>query len=145
MPMSVFTKGSLYGKFNGSSIAFAFDSSNANNPNASQQLDLFQIHIPGGKTIFRVDYAGNVTFGSGVSGPTFGTMIARVLGSNALGVDTAAHIMAATFPLNYNGAKQDIFQIASDVEMNAVEAAAAVAGGDVLIYRLDYAGAKHTS
>jgi hypothetical protein len=133
-----FTPGSLYGRYNGSTLGFAFNVSNAGNPNKSQALDLFQI-IANGSCVLNVSNSGIVN--SPALNPTNGTMIAPVQGSTALGT-TAAQVCQATFPVNYNGAQLDLFQISSDIEMNGVEN---VAGGGGVIFRLLYNGSTSTT
>lgn len=133
------TNGTLYGVYNGSTVGFAFNTSNANNPNAAQALDLFQIKGEGGNVLLNVTNAGTV-HAPGVSA-TNGTMIGVIEGTSALGT-TAALVCQGTFPENYANQQLDIFQVISAIEMNPVEG---VGGGGALIGRLTYAGVWSTT
>ena len=78
----------------------------------------------------------------------------RYLKNNFYPSPTAEQICFATFPnnnnLSGNTLKLDIFQVVSDIRSNGDgstngTAAESVAGGGGIIFRLDYAGAAHTS
>lgn len=141
-----FTNGSLYGRYNGSTLLLAFNTSNAGNPNSVPAHNLFKIVGPGGQILLQVNPTGVVSLNvtsSGFQGSQIAVVNCGIQAFNSLpAVPTAAQIMAAVFPQNYNGAQLDIFQISSDIEMNAVEG---VGGGGAVIYRLKFDGSTATS
>jgi len=139
-----FSSGSLYGRYDGATIGFAFNSSNANNPNALQAFDILQVIAPGGQCIFQLTNAGVVNINSAVTLPTSKenavlVQVPMVISAyNSLpAVPTAAQIWAAVTPLNYNGAQEDVIQISTDTQMNAIEGG----GGGGVIFRITYQGA----
>ena len=144
-----FTAGAVYGRYNGSTVGFAFNSSNLNNPNGAQALDILQVRAPGGSIIYQLTSAGVVNIGSAIVNPTgnFNSVLVKVAMENGPYASlpanpTSAQIWAAMTPLNYNGAQQDLLQISRDIEMNANEG---IAGGGGVVLRLTYNGALATS
>jgi len=138
MPLS---SGSLYGRYNGASIGFAFNTSNANNPNTLQAQDIVQVLTPGGNCIFQLTNSGIANINSAVKSSSQAVLIKVpmvITGYNSLPANpSAAQIWAAVTPLNYFGAQEDIIQITNDTAMNAVEGG----GGGAIIFRLLYNGA----
>jgi hypothetical protein len=143
-----FTNGSIFGCYDGQATSgsnSAWNATNSTNPNQQPASDLFQIYVGGaGLCILQVTATGTVNVNSSVTNVTPGTMVARVQMSLAAyntlpTTPTAAQIMAATFPANYNGAQLDVFQIASQI------ATINVAGGNSVIQRFTYSGSVVTS
>lgn len=149
-----FTAGSLYGKFEGSTIANgtqnAFNSSNTSNPNIVPANDLFQILAPGGACLLQVTAAGvvnvNVAKGSFTSATVIATVQMTIAQYNSLpAVPTASQIMAAAFPINFQNQQYDIFQIEADIASGPVGAVGTILGGGGVVMRLTYNGTVATS
>jgi hypothetical protein len=151
-----FTAGSLYGKFEGSTALnnsqSAFTGSNLNNPNAVPAIDLFQILAPGGACLLQVTAAYAVNTNVAAGSFSSSTVVATVQMTspqynglvNKTG-STAAQICAAAFPLNYGAQQLDLIQVEADLQSGAPGQTNNIAGGGAVAWRLDYAGAAHTS
>lgn len=140
------TNGSLYGKFDGQATGnvnnTAWNACNATNPNQQPNRDLFQILGPGGAVLLRVNSAGTVSTNVAAGVATSDAVVAQVqlVAPTGLGASpTAAQIMAATFPQNFQNQKLDIFQVVTDI------ATINVNGGGGVIFRFKYDGTTATS
>lgn len=149
-----FTNGSLFGKQDGQSAAnntfSTFNTSNLNNPNASQSLDIFQILAPGGACLLQVTAAyavnTNVAAGSFTRTTALFTYQMTIAQYNSLPANpTAAQICQAALPINYNNQQLDLIQIESDIAAGPVGGSGTVLGGGAVVWRLLYNGTTATS
>jgi hypothetical protein len=136
-----FTPGSIFGRFNGATLPFAFGSSNPDNPNFQPSHSLLVIKAPGGNRLLVVNSAGVVATNQGI-GTLDGNIIAvyqmtaaqfKALPTSGY---TAAQVCAAAFPENTNGAQSDLIQISYNTQMNKIQGG----GGGSLVYRVNYQG-----
>ena len=157
------TNGTLLGVFNGPTVFQAFNGENTPGVlSLAEGLDYFQIVQPGGAVLLQVKQSGDSVVVN--TSPASWTKSAwlqqqmtavqfRYLKNNFYPSPTAEQICFATFPnnnnLSGNTLKLDIFQVVSDIQSNSDGSSGhgqvSVPGGGGIIFRLDYAGAAHTS
>jgi hypothetical protein len=136
------TNGTLLGVFEGTAIGVTFG--NKDNNFAGGQSDLLHIVGPGKQVLMQVTSAGVVNTSPANSTVTHGASIGSFQipnGTTVAASPTATQIMSYMFPINYNGQQLDIFQVYSEINAPA----ASGSGGQVLIGRLNYAGAYSTT
>lgn len=145
MPLT--SQGSLFGLYDGqasgNTVNSAWSACNTSEPNINAQTaDLFQVFTSSGLALLNVNAAGTVTVLP--TSVTPGTLVARIQISqaayNTLSTSpSAAQVMAAALPANYNGQQLDVFQVSSQI------ATPNVLGGGGVIFRFLYNGSTATS